>query len=1506
MNRIFNLIWSKTKEKWIVVSEKVKGNGKVPSSPLRSLAALTALFMGGVPAYAIDPGSLPTEGQITAGSGTITTSGTQMTVNQSSQQLIANWGTFNIGENAAVRFNQPNSSSAALNRIFDQNPSQIMGSLSSNGQVFLLNPAGIIFGKTARVDVGGLVASSLNMLDSDFLAGKYTFTGNGSSGALLNQGVINTANGGVVALMAPTVTNEGSITANSGSVLLTAGNKVSLDFTGDGLISYTVDQGAVDALVENKGLIKADGGLVVMTSRAADALHMATTTNSGVIEAHTIQNKAGRILLLSDMANGQTNVGGTLDASAPNSGDGGFIETSAGRVKISDGTIVTTLAPKGKTGMWLIDPDGFTIAATGGDMTGSFLSSSLDVTGVEIKSVNGSSGSDGNINVNDVVSWSKNKLTLTATNDININAVMTVCGTSSLDLEPGSKQVNMGFKPDGTFKGRVDFFQANGTTPRSGIGFLTINAHDYTVITELGTNNSSKTGTDLQGINGVSGYYALGGDINASATGSWTVGGFTPIGSFTGTFDGLGHTISSLTINRPEDSEIGLFGNSNGIIRNVGLINASVTGNSSVGALVGYNDYGSTITNSYATGSMTGNGNFVGGLVGYNYGSITDSYATGSVTGSGDDVGGLVGYNGGFIKNSFYDMGTAIIKVGNGSSEPLLAAVTPYGIYGAQFNDWLSSTGKSAKSLVITDYFTLLDGYYSLDDLGDVKNILGFVNDTNVKKFRLTNDIALPGGFWIPLFNAAELDGAGHKFTGLSVNQPMNNQIGMIGLLGHDSTINNLGVTGLTITGSSSVGGLVGDNHGTISDSYATGSVEGKSNIGGLVGNNSGSITDSYSTGNVTGSGNDVGGLVGYNGGTIKNSFYNMTTSEIKVGDSQGGTLDAAVTPYGIYGDQFNDWLSDSGKSAKTLNISNYFGLPIDGYYQISSANLHNILGFVNDTNLKKFRLTTDIDLSGTGFWIPLFNAAKLDGAGHKFTGLSINQPMNNEIGMIGLLGHDSTINNLGVTGLGGVDVIGNESVGGLVGLNRGTISNSYATGSVTGNGDFVGGLVGDNNGTITHSHATGSVEGTGNAGGLVGDNYGTITNSHAAGNVDGTSNVGGLVGVNSNGTVGNSYATGNVAGSKYGVGGLVGVNIKGTVGNSYATGNVDGTSYVGGLVGVNFNGTIANSYATGNVSGYVVGGLVGYNLGLGVNVTIRNSYATGSVSGYTVGGLVGYNIGSNHDMISNSYATGSVSGTRNAGGLVGYNFGTIANSYATGNVSGYAVGGLVGSNDGDISHSFYEKDANPLLTGVGDGTPDVAGEVWGMSTANMKLLSNFMEATAANGNVNPGWNFTPGTGVWKIDAATNGGYPYLAWQNSEKFYERSVLSEPLPGVPSYPAFPIAPTGPLIPEGQLLEAKIVSQPSPSAPGLILVTVPQSLGAEGSVFSFVLPDELKNSVGGVVESVTLPDGAPLPSWLHYNPETMTFTATDMPQGMTEFKVLVTLGGKSWIVDIAMAR
>ena len=169
MNRIHKIIWSAIKEKWIVVSEKAGASGcPIIQRGALSIAAFIAMTHA---ALAISPTELPTGGAITAGSGAISTSGSAMTVNQTSQKMVADWNTFNIGQQASVAFSQPNASAAALNRIHDLNASQIMGKLTANGKVYLLNRSGILFGKTAQVNVGGLVATSLDMTDSDFLAG---------------------------------------------------------------------------------------------------------------------------------------------------------------------------------------------------------------------------------------------------------------------------------------------------------------------------------------------------------------------------------------------------------------------------------------------------------------------------------------------------------------------------------------------------------------------------------------------------------------------------------------------------------------------------------------------------------------------------------------------------------------------------------------------------------------------------------------------------------------------------------------------------------------------------------------------------------------------------------------------------------------------------------------------------------------------------------------------------------------------------------------------------------------------------------------------------------------------------------------------------------------------------------------------------------------------------------------------------------------------------------------
>ncbi|SMD15031.1 filamentous hemagglutinin N-terminal domain-containing protein [Sporomusa malonica] len=475
----------------------------------------------------------PSGGTVTSGSGSITNSGTTTTITQATDKLAINWQSFNIAKGETVSFLQPGAGSVALNRVVGNSGSAIYGALNANGKVFLINPNGILFAPGSQVNVGSLVASTQNLSDSDFLKGNYTFTGTDGSGTVLNQGTIQAADGGYVALLGNQVTNEGVILANQGSVALAAGNATTLDFTGDGLINLNVSQAALDAQVTNSNLIQANGGLVVMTAKAAGDLTGTVVNNTGIIRAQGLAAKNGKIVLdggtsgavqtsgtldassttgmggvievtgenivLGDNARllaggatggGQINIGGgwqgsgdishaktttvnasaVLDASATNTGnggtvvvwsddkttfagtitakggqnggDGGQVETSGKQtLKVADTARVNTLSVNGKSGNWLLDPQNYTIAASGGDITGATLSTNLSGGNITIHSSDGSASGSGDINVNDTVTWSSdNTLTLQADRNININSAITAGGGLML---VASNDINM-------------------------------------------------------------------------------------------------------------------------------------------------------------------------------------------------------------------------------------------------------------------------------------------------------------------------------------------------------------------------------------------------------------------------------------------------------------------------------------------------------------------------------------------------------------------------------------------------------------------------------------------------------------------------------------------------------------------------------------------------------------------------------------------------------------------------------------------------------------------------------------------------------------------------------------------------------------------------------------------------------------------------------------------------------------------------------------------------------
>src|SRR4051812_38525736 len=191
-----------------------------PPYPYVLAAAISvALEMAYAPAQAQQ---LPTGGQIAAGTARITQPGAQsMRVEQSSQNAIINWQSFSIGAGNSVVFQQPSASSVALNRVLGSNASEIFGSLTANGQIFLVNPNGVLFGRGSQIDVGGLAASTLSIKDSDFMSGRYVFTNSGGAGSVVNQGNITTLSG-YAALIGPQVSNTGIINARMGTAAMAA------------------------------------------------------------------------------------------------------------------------------------------------------------------------------------------------------------------------------------------------------------------------------------------------------------------------------------------------------------------------------------------------------------------------------------------------------------------------------------------------------------------------------------------------------------------------------------------------------------------------------------------------------------------------------------------------------------------------------------------------------------------------------------------------------------------------------------------------------------------------------------------------------------------------------------------------------------------------------------------------------------------------------------------------------------------------------------------------------------------------------------------------------------------------------------------------------------------------------------------------------------------------------------------------------------------------------------
>ncbi|MBI1244774.1 MAG: filamentous hemagglutinin N-terminal domain-containing protein [Alphaproteobacteria bacterium] len=314
-----------------------------------------AMALGGLSAPAFAQ-SLPQGGTVVGGSGSIQQLGpTLLQIQQNTNQLAIDWQSFNVGSGSIVRFLQPGADSIALNRVIGPDPSQIFGQIQANGRVVILNPNGIYFGPSSRVDVSGLVATTANIRNEDFMAGRLLFDQASANpdARVVNEGVISIADGGFAVLAAAGVSNTGRIIAAGGDVVLAGTKTFTIDFYGDGLLSFAAT-GLVDrapsgaaALVDNSGVIEVPGGRVLMTARAARDVLDNVINTSGIVVATSAQMVNGEIVIDGGDA-GAVNVSGTLDASGKGAGQtGGTVKVLGETVKLNAGASIDVAGDAG-------------------------------------------------------------------------------------------------------------------------------------------------------------------------------------------------------------------------------------------------------------------------------------------------------------------------------------------------------------------------------------------------------------------------------------------------------------------------------------------------------------------------------------------------------------------------------------------------------------------------------------------------------------------------------------------------------------------------------------------------------------------------------------------------------------------------------------------------------------------------------------------------------------------------------------------------------------------------------------------------------------------------------------------------------------------------------------------------------------------------------------------------------------------------------------------------------
>ncbi len=1362
----------------------------------------------------------PNGAQVVLGSASLSQPAANvLQLDASSHKTIVNWQQFSIGQGESVRMNLPGSTSAILNRVTGGDVSQILGSLQSNGRVFLINPSGIVFGQGARIDTAGFIASTLGMSNADFLADRLRFDGPGGQLAQSGDMVVK----GDVALIANALSTSGTIRSDNGNLMLAAGQTVELVDLSTPALRYQIS--APDNSVLNLGQLLVQNGAAAMFGHTLQQQGQVQALRAETGDGGSIVLRADNITLgqgaslqadaqasgqggtISLVATGAANVHGTLSArGGTQAGDGGFIETSGHTVNLG-GINVDTRAAQGKTGQWLIDPADFTVAATGGDITGAALSAQLAQNNITLDSRAGSQQGQGDVLVNDNVSWAADTtLTLQAERHVVLNSAVSASGQhAGVTISPGAVgSLQLGES------GRLDLTGSHAALSIAGNQYQLIRSQD-----ELVNKLAAEGGALAQG------YFAIGADFRFGSDFVTRQG--LDEGSV---LQGLGHTLSGQL--QP------LMQLNLGTVANLKLNEVNINLQSdNVGAI-----------------ARNGSAFYIGGTGRYASGTFQDVSGAGSVIGV-NNVGGLVG-SGSIDHGKFSGVVRGVENVG--------------GLVGSGIIDHGEFSG-------------VVRGLENVGGLVGNGGVSGGVNHATVSGYANTGGVAGKGDASNSA-NYGEVRG-GHNTGGLvgegyAYDYVYNygsifgeyNTGGLVGSLSRSYVQHgyNFG----DIFGGDNTGGIAGyfSEHAGLWDSRSDAKVYGTSYVGGLVGKSERAnwitgINRSSSSGLVSGTGDYIGGVAGYVGPyDLSNGWggrdygnYGSSSSQV-IGRNYVGGVAGYVAEGGKIAGNFSgnilltadfpaeyslgnyyaaDKVTVNGKKVRggvySALLDDFWGvkdlsqfLRIDGVgnYIIASP---DDLKYLWGSAIGNFVLTSNIDVSGlSGFNINYFSG-RLDGAGHAIGGYVYNSSdFYNQRGG-GFFGFNAgVISNLSVVA---GRVAGLQAVGGFVDENYGDLINVRFMGGVVSGVDensssSVGGLVGINMGRIVASDAFAQVQGDSQVAGLVGLNTatGSVSDSSFSGVVVGSNvdvKLGGLVAFSEpGGLISNSFynvdstllngervfTRGAMYGEQFERWQAAGrqldidsefsrdafgryqlqsladwrhmlawadsdkqfvltsdIDLSGDAGYSlpWFTASLDGGGHViSNLTILNHSlnqawglfGVIDSAGAVSNLQlqGARVEAVGTVGLLAGVNKgTVSQVGTSGQVATTVDGNIVGGLVGMNEGTISTATSHGTVSGDVAAGGLVGYNTGSILDAANHAAVSGTrAVGGLVGSNAGTIDSS-----AN---LGRVSGTEATGGLVG----ANSGSINASTSMGDVRGSVNTGGLAGENSGF--IDASRAGG----------------------------------------------------------------------------------------------------------------------------------------------------